>query len=500
MIKLLIVDRDQTERQGIKWFVQSYHLPFSMIYEAGSTEEATYVIQNYQPEVICLELEMIQDEAFANFAYLIKSHVQKVICLTTEPVFERALQAIEINAVALLVKPVSPEYLKQVLNQATRLSFSPATNLEPLESKNDYLGYSSLFSDQPFEGGIPSFLLFQPEHRSSNRKLYEWLKEYYLPYPFRCYALSDMVVCLMELPQESEYQILQTEGQRLIQRWQEEQQNRIIIAVYPSSVAAPSLHQMYLRTKDALKMQFFKGYQQLYWVDEVPSFIEIDPFLTPEEQRGWVERLESGDKEAIKTWVYQVFTQFTDRYPNPDLLRIKLTSILAQLRRFIRTYQLDQHVEMEHRYHQVFQTILYTPILFRIVQDVLLFCYKLMDKVEEQKSSQAYDTVERGLQFIEQHYARATLSLEDVARFVELSPSYFSALLSKKKEKTFRQILNERRIQEVKKELLGGNKTIQQITDQVGFNDPNYLTRVFKAYVGVSPRQFRQNKGITDVR
>ncbi|CAM4081312.1 hypothetical protein Gste01_02132 [Geobacillus stearothermophilus ATCC 7953] len=57
-------------------------------------------------------------------------------------------------------------------------------------------------------------------------------------------------------------------------------------------------------------------------------------------------------------------------------LRRRLTSILAQIRRFMKTYDLDRG-GTEREYMRIFQDILYNPVLYRIVQELILFLYRL---------------------------------------------------------------------------------------------------------------------------
>ncbi|MDQ0255783.1 YesN/AraC family two-component response regulator [Evansella vedderi] len=493
MGKILIADRDNTERIGIRWFIESYHLPFKTIFDAKNMEEFLSIVEKEKPEVVYLELEMIPKQQLEKVIQLMRMYVQKVICITTEPVFERALQAIELEAISLFVKPVSPDTLKPVFYRAAKESQSKEKSF-PMISKINEFSYHSLFIKQPLEKECPSFALLKSENTFYNKSLYYWLQEYYFPFPVTCFALSNMIACILEVPKEHEVSVLQEEFQRITERWQTQRQGRLSIAIHPSTIPASSLHEIYLRSKETLKMEFFKGNQQLHWVDEKPPFIQVDPFLNPEEQRLWVSKMEERDKESIKKWLYHTFTQFPKGYPNPDLMRIKLTSILAQLRRFMYTYKLHKEEEVERKYHDVFQTIIYEPVLFSIVQEVLLFAIELVDYAEEQQSKHVFDVVERGLQYIENNFRRHDISLEDVAHAVDRSAGYFSTILSRKKGKTFRQVLNEYRMKHSKKLLLESSMTIQEIAHQIGYKDANYFSRLFKEMEGVTPRVYRRQK------
>ncbi|MEZ4809753.1 MAG: AraC family transcriptional regulator [Allomuricauda sp.] len=58
---------------------------------------------------------------------------------------------------------------------------------------------------------------------------------------------------------------------------------------------------------------------------------------------------------------------------------------------------------------------------------------------------------------------------------------------------TIKTMLNEKRLVESKKEVAFTDKTIQEVSYDMGFKDPAYFNRVFKDQTGYSPSQFREN-------
>ncbi|MBM7646302.1 YesN/AraC family two-component response regulator [Scopulibacillus daqui] len=495
MPSILIADRDQTERTGIRWFIQSNRLNFETIGEAAQWDEMIEYINSYQPDVVCLELEMVPSHKMTEITMLLRQYVKTVICLTAEAVFERAVQAIEFHGISLLIKPLSHEQLKKSLFQASQSSLDKFRQNEALESSAGQISYPALFKAQPLEQNAYSMMILRPDKKEHMPILSHWLEQYTIPYPVQYFTLSKDVVCVLQIPKQNESIILQQEGQRILQRWSSEYPNRRLnIAIHPASVSAASLNEMYLKTVNLFKLSFFKGMQQLFWADRDVSFYSIDPFLTPEEQREWMALLEEGSKQGIKNWLYENFTNFKAPYPEPELLRVRFTSILAQLRRFMKTYYLDQNHELEDYYHNIFNTVLFDPVLFKIVQEVILFVFALIDGAERQKEKAATDVIERGLRFMEQNYHIHQLSLKDIAEYVGLSPSYYSHLMTQSKGRSFRSILTDIRLRKARQLLVETTLTIQEITDQIGFTDANYFSRVFKKAAGKSPRAYRQQE------
>jgi two-component system response regulator YesN len=93
--------------------------------------------------------------------------------------------------------------------------------------------------------------------------------------------------------------------------------------------------------------------------------------------------------------------------------------------------------------------------------------------------------------YIEKHYAE-NLTLEDLASYMEISPHYFSKLFKGKFQITFIDYLTDIRVGKAKKDLLGSNKSLKEISIDIGYKDPNYFSRVFKKKTGKSPTEYRE--------
>jgi two-component system response regulator YesN len=56
---------------------------------------------------------------------------------------------------------------------------------------------------------------------------------------------------------------------------------------------------------------------------------------------------------------------------------------------------------------------------------------------------------------------------------------------------TFSQYLNRRRIDRAQEMLVSTDMTAKEISFHVGYENPNYFSRVFKAYTGESVSSYR---------
>lgn len=490
---LLIMDRDETERMGIEWFVKSNQMPFQNIYHAENLRQATNILKKHQPDVVMLELEMLTKNNTEAFASHLFRYCKNLITVTAEPVFQRAIQAIELKTTSLLVKPFNLKLLKKALTQTTNVVNRTSGDPDSLSDHQDI--YKSLYFNLPFT--VPEeayFLLMEPEHPSMNKTLYDWVTQLKLPFRLTCYPLNNRIACLAFPDDMFDLNTIQQEAQKILYLWEEEVQQNINIAIHDERIEENQLQEIFHTTRKALNMRFYKGFKQIFLTSHMPQFESFDPFLTSAEQRVWVESLEKGDIETIKDILYQTFEEPCDCYLDPEIVRIQITSILAQVRRFMKNYNISKIDEMEHAYHRLFQIILNSPILYTIVQEFILFCIKVINHAKIQKQKREFNYYDRTIVYLENNFDKEDICLNDLADYLNLSPNYLSNLLSMK-GKTFKQLLNDIRMKHAKKLLLETEEPIQNISSAVGYRDPNYFSRIYKKYTNMSPREFRQMEG-----
>jgi two-component system response regulator YesN len=101
------------------------------------------------------------------------------------------------------------------------------------------------------------------------------------------------------------------------------------------------------------------------------------------------------------------------------------------------------------------------------------------------------DTVRQIRQYIVEH-AHEDISLEAIGRRVGLSPFYISKMFKDHFGVNYIDFLTECRIEKAKKLMADPGKSMKEITFEVGYNDPNYFSKVFKKMCEVSPTEYRR--------
>ncbi|MEG1474237.1 MAG: AraC family transcriptional regulator, partial [Longicatena sp.] len=114
---------------------------------------------------------------------------------------------------------------------------------------------------------------------------------------------------------------------------------------------------------------------------------------------------------------------------------------------------------------------------------------RLFSCIVEERFKNTNALVKQAIRYIDSNY-RKQITLSDLADSLHVSPYYISKLLNNSCNKTFTELVSERRV-EASKKLLQSNEQIKEIAYAVGFQGQNYFTKIFKKYVGVTPKIYR---------
>jgi len=113
--------------------------------------------------------------------------------------------------------------------------------------------------------------------------------------------------------------------------------------------------------------------------------------------------------------------------------------------------------------------------------------------LEADRTGSLHHAVEKAKKYIARHYSRCELSLEEVARSVCLSASYFSSIFSKNEGVSFIDYLSRTRLERAKEMLVRTAYKTYEIADMVGYPNATYFSSLFKRYAGLPPTEYRKS-------
>lgn len=240
------------------------------------------------------------------------------------------------------------------------------------------------------------------------------------------------------------------------------------------------------------EMVFFSGDNFAYACDHQPKnesgIIQIIPI---EEETAFLEQLKAGNKEKARKSLGVLLDRLLIE-PNMVFIIPHMFELLAvtfrtaaQVADFKKACALKVKLAKELRQVNTHdKAIAWAEQM--MLQYIDLIC-------QESSTSTSQKVIQKANAYIEENYSR-DISLNEIAEYVHLSPSYFSRLYKQVTKGNLVDFINSVRISHAKKLLVNSSHDIDYIAFAVGFNTHNYFTTVFRRFEGMTPSEYRLMK------
>lgn len=201
--------------------------------------------------------------------------------------------------------------------------------------------------------------------------------------------------------------------------------------------------------------------------------------------------IRSGDVENSRLALAAFFVKFRHYLEEePAVLRIRLYELVCS---FIDSAILGGGDEktLNERVAEYIGDIAHITdpaVAERRLERIVTETAQLVVRVYERRSKVLMETARK---YIEANYRRQ-LSYRDVANEISISPSYFLSLFKKETGTTFVDYLTAVRIEKAKNLLATTDLAVTHIAYDVGFNNSNYFSNIFRKVVGISATEFRK--------
>lgn len=125
-----------------------------------------------------------------------------------------------------------------------------------------------------------------------------------------------------------------------------------------------------------------------------------------------------------------------------------------------------------------------------LFNEIELRILNLTDYVRKSLEFNIKATILKAKEIIDHRY-RENLTLEELARSVSISPFYFCRLFREELGVGFTEYLTKVRLGKAV-HLLAEGLSVKECCFALGYNDPNYFSRIFRKYYQVSPSEYRE--------
>ena len=122
-----------------------------------------------------------------------------------------------------------------------------------------------------------------------------------------------------------------------------------------------------------------------------------------------------------------------------------------------------------------------------------LLIHEYIEAIRKMRRWSSYNPMIKAVAYIQEHYHRSDLLIQDIASFIEMSPSYLSKTFKSEIGDTFTDYLTKMRMNKALQLLVDTNLKVYEVAQAVGYSDQTHFSKAFKKQYGVSPSEYRRS-------
>lgn len=508
-MRMLVVDDEYEIREYLADMPEWEQARCKVVGKAANGMEALALMETVMPDAVLTDIRMPIMDGFA-LAEAVKRNYPDVpvIFLTAHHEFEYARQAISLGAADFITKPFQPEDIVRVVGNLRakgrdswreQESFFAALGDEA-RSTEEKLGW---LKEQGIEDG--SFILLYAEldqaHSSTFGRNPFALKRLrnLLEIMFRrkgqAVRMSDTsagVFALVPLEGEAVGEAeVRADGIKLAKRMMEvcESEEELSISVSVSRKMTTCAH-----LPEAIRqMRACMDYRMLLGPNSLLTFDGIEKIIGEKEKESFsafnrlTDLLRTGQTEDIREGISAAYRSLLETVPSRKDIQHLCIGIIERSEDTLLEFGIEPDAQAAVEVRETMLASLILTDMMRALERYVLGNADAVQRLMEQSPKRLVAETKR---IIEAEYA-ADLSLQAVAKRINVNYSYLSRLIKKETGKNFTELLWECRIEAAKAKLLGEDLKAYEVAYAVGFKDYAHFSLLFKKMTGYAPSNFK---------
>ena len=195
------------------------------------------------------------------------------------------------------------------------------------------------------------------------------------------------------------------------------------------------------------------------------------------------------DKYNLILFIKQLTLEF-NKYRSTPISSVKDTYYKLIL--LVSNYANTRNISFtKHTNHgDIFELILECPNIFVLEKLFIDFIEEIFAALEDTSKKSA--PVVAVLDYIHQNYSSPSLCLEEISKNTFLTPTYICVIFKEHTSKTVNKYITEYRTEKAKSFLKDTNIKMSDVAEKVGYNDPNYFSKIFRKATNYTPSEYRR--------
>ncbi|QQO10826.1 response regulator transcription factor [Breznakiella homolactica] len=263
-------------------------------------------------------------------------------------------------------------------------------------------------------------------------------------------------------------------------------------ALGPVFSGIENLKPAFLVSRDIRCLRFFKGPGCVCQLTEKLHFIKNADTPGTMSLLPLIHELEKLQEDSVLLLLREIFREVrTIEYLHPDKVRKLGLDILGIFSLVSIKFGFENSGFGQESAGQLYQGVLAAGFIDGLESMLAEYARKFISDVSGFTEKKYSHLVKQSISYIHGHI-NENITLNKAAKAVNANPSYLSALFSRELGKSFVSYVTELKI-EAAKDLLARNMLVYEVSDNLGFEDSNYFSKVFKKYTGVTAESYRSH-------
>lgn len=529
---IMIVDDEEEIRLGIIKKIPWEEYGFKVICDAENGQEALEMAEKFRPDIVMTDIKMpFMDGLELGKEINRKMPDTKIVVFSGSDDFEYAQEAIKINVIEYVLKPINSNELIEVLKKLKLKldkEYNEKLNLESLY--NHYLESLPILKDQflvsMIEGrqnkesfveecdklGIDldseylSVAIVEAESKDDNCLNLGGREEYIINISIKkllgeevdkyCKTISFIyygkIVVIALLNERKDIDSFIKGLNNFCSIYKKILGIKLSIGLGNIIDSPYNLNISYIGAQDALNYKFLFGTEKVIYIKDVEPDKYIELTFTEQDERKLLDIIKIADESDIKVMIDNMFKKIQEVILDLDKYKIYLLEINIAMLKLIQNYKLD----MNDIYGENFNPYSIVEEFNSLDEAKMWFIDKAIKinlHIRKERMNSSKLLVEKAKDYINNNYTDYDLSVEKLCDYLHVSPTYFSTIFKKETEMNFVNYLTTVRLEESLKLLKTTDDKTYIIAEKVGYKEANYFSYVFKRKYGIAPSRYRRN-------
>ncbi|WP_289128719.1 response regulator [Clostridium saudiense] len=522
MINILIVDDEPFIRQGLKILINWNFYGYNIIGEASNGNEAIKFVEKNKVDLIISDIKMPEMDGLGLAKNIYEKYNRKIKCIMLSGYyeFEYAKKAIKYGVKEYVLKPIEREELIGILI-SLKEEYEKERKSDNIKARNEkviYEGYLNRilcnnYSDDDINY-VNKYIRYKNYLRYINIEIYsnenseeiktcnkskvynklrQWLgeKNYYnIVYDIIKEDKIDGIGLIFSSVLAEEFGINE---QQYIEKVKEvlnssnEYTCRLLIgkkveALSEIGISYNSLYMIKILQGDT-------SVKDIFYYDDIDSKKSIDYNLINTNIAKLIKSIEDSDVVKIEDYINLFYGAFNNDTNNLKIIKIYIDYLLCNLINIIKesNSSMNEEKALEYIDAKLFNNIITSGTAY----DLKIFCVEVSAYIKDLRSNSMHNILALIDKEVSENYMQP-LTLKYLSEKYYLNTAYLGQLFKKNYNKSFKDYLNDYRIEKASLILKRSNEKIYKIAEDVGYNNTDYFISKFVQIKGVTPLQYRK--------